>query len=1093
MTAPSAPRRPKVTWGLTIALAIGFALVVLPIVTADRWVGAIAGRVVAGEPAPLTVRVPPFAGLDTPDGRIAGGGGVVIARGDIATRDNVLMVAGIHEATTGGVAPYAVAFLALAAFGVLFSYHSRRSVLGRLVRVQIVNLALIAVLAAIVKIAMMVTPANVLIVPVVVLTLVPAFAIDRVTGLTAGILAALVTSLCVPFDAGIAVLLLVQVTVAGMVVEGRAGQSRGKPLVIAGLVTTLTSAIAYPLLQFLTSGRLPYGELSEPTRSAWVAVVVAPVIATAIALVLVPIYQWLVGEISRGRLLALESYAHPLIVKIQTKAPGTWQHSIMVQKLAVQAATEIGANARLAKVGADYRDLGKATAPKLYAENLEPGETPTDLTLDARWKHVEDGIAEARKAGLHERVIDFMYMRSESGVPPQNRETALVAICSAVEYASRSFKKVDQTKLDALVHQIMIDTLGRLDDSGLTTKDLRIVAASLREQLKHTYRDRLETPAASTAQTTGQTTNEAVAATVNASPKRTPPAVSHPPLDNELANSETAPIPLLEKQREIATTNRVSTRDLPKLDDGAVARSTRDSRREADRAAMAERYGVEPAGRDSGTNTSTFALAPEEVSQPSNPMSSRDGSLRPKLSQPSDGDSGELRSRNQRRTNDPETRQRASGDFVANMVLQPLASGSPTSLSDGDTGKHRQPRDSRREIDQFAQEAERALQIAAPDLDVLPPSAAGAVEVPPSIPPSRKPRESAEIEVQEVRSRVRAGTESGSPDTGARKRAATLPPIARPAPIKRAPTVPPPARYEDARLDPDRPAAKSTLFGGGASALRPPAAQLDSAASPRELTGPMPQLGTRTNPAVPRGVDLDAMRDEAARNRDDAATTQPSMIAVRASDLRDVGEFNRRHADAAVTSPIQKQDDPDASRTNPAMPRALAENDAASTQPAMESVDSIGDDTSPAIELPLPAPAFSDPAIELDKLKESAAKPQNTWARGLAARVDAEMDTEFGRDTPTRAPSRAELQALVDVPPDATRQQSVEEIERLAMDPANRRSEDELRFTPPPRRGPYPTAEVSEEDIEAAIEIVPSARRTGSIPIGVAKKKPTQE
>jgi hypothetical protein len=191
-------------------------------------------------------------------------------------------------------------------------------------------------------------------------------------------------------------------------------------------------------------------------------------------------------------------------------------------------------------------------------------------------------------------------------------------------------------------------------------------------------------------------------------------------------------------------------------------------------------------------------------------------------------------------------------------------------------------------------------------------------------------------------------------------------------------------------------------------------------------------------------------------SRDEAATTQPAMPAMKASDLAAVSDFHRSRTDAAVTRPVPLQDplEPESAATQPAMPRA-------------------GDDTQPALELPMPT------------------DPSSPWSRGLAARVDAHLDDDFGRDTPVKAPTRAELQALVDTPPDATRQQSIEEIERLQRDPAARRSEEELQFVAPRRA--FPTAEVSEEDIEAAIEIVPAARRTGQVPIGVAKKKSPSE
>jgi len=149
--------------------------------------------------------------------------------------------------------------------------------------------------------------------------------------------------------------------------------------------------------------------------------------------------------------------------------------------LAEIAANAIGANGRLVRVGAYYHDLGKSLQPKYFIENLEPGETsphdklPPEASCDAIFKHVTDGIVAARKAGLHERVIDFMHMHHGNGVleyfwakcqdqgnphhltiesfrypgvPPQSRETAILAICDAVEAASRTLKKADPVAID---------------------------------------------------------------------------------------------------------------------------------------------------------------------------------------------------------------------------------------------------------------------------------------------------------------------------------------------------------------------------------------------------------------------------------------------------------------------------------------------------------------------------------------------------------------------------------------------------------------------------------------------------------------------
>ncbi len=96
---------------------------------------------------------------------------------------------------------------------------------------------------------------------------------------------------------------------------------------------------------------------------------------------------------------------------------------------------------------------------------------------------------------------------------------------------------------------------------------------------------------------------------------------------------------------------------------------------------------------------------------------------------------------------------------------------------------------------------------------------------------------------------------------------------------------------------------------------------------------------------------------------------------------------------------------------------------------------------------------------------------------------------EWSPETPVKAPSSAELRSLLGQP-DPTRQQSIEEIERL-----NRASRDVETPEPEvlirPRRVHHVTNEVGEDDIEAAIEIVPPARRPSTI--GIAKPKKPQE
>jgi hypothetical protein len=126
--------------------------------------------------------------------------------------------------------------------------------------------------------------------------------------------------------------------------------------------------------------------------------------------------------------------------------------------------------------------------------------------------------------------------------------------------------------------------------------------------------------------------------------------------------------------------------------------------------------------------------------------------------------------------------------------------------------------------------------------------------------------------------------------------------------------------------------------------------------------------------------------------------------------------------------------------------------------------------------------AEAQAADTLDGMPAQSDNAESSWARGLAARLEAQLDEGFGTDTPVRGPTRAELQALLDSPPDVTKQQSLDELERLHQETRDRPSEQDLDFT---RRAHYPTREIEDADIEAVIEVAPQARRNV---IGVAKK-----
>ena len=104
---------------------------------------------------------------------------------------------------------------------------------------------------------------------------------------------------------------------------------------------------------------------------------------------------------------------HPALRNLTTRAPGTFQHSLMVANLAEEVIYRIGGNPLLARTGALYHDIGKTYEPVLFIENQSGGINPHDrfeYDESARHiiNHVTKGVEMAKKYNLPESIINFI-------------------------------------------------------------------------------------------------------------------------------------------------------------------------------------------------------------------------------------------------------------------------------------------------------------------------------------------------------------------------------------------------------------------------------------------------------------------------------------------------------------------------------------------------------------------------------------------------------------------------------------------------------------------------------------------------------------
>ena len=154
--------------------------------------------------------------------------------------------------------------------------------------------------------------------------------------------------------------------------------SQRRDLARAGLYVAGTNAVMI-MGQFLFWGSLSLesGVLKE-LGYALAAGIGSGLISSVIAIGLLPYLESAFGLTTAITLLELSNPNHPLLRRLQTTAPGTYYHSMIVCNLAEAAAEAVSADPLLTRVGAYYHDIGKIKRPYFFTENQLSGQNPHD-------------------------------------------------------------------------------------------------------------------------------------------------------------------------------------------------------------------------------------------------------------------------------------------------------------------------------------------------------------------------------------------------------------------------------------------------------------------------------------------------------------------------------------------------------------------------------------------------------------------------------------------------------------------------------------------------------------------------------------------
>ncbi|MCK5782307.1 MAG: HDIG domain-containing protein [Flavobacteriales bacterium] len=249
---------------------------------------------------------------------------------------------------------------------------------------------------------------------------------------------------------------------------------------------------------------------------------------TLFAQPLIYMYEKSFKLVSDVSLLELSDTNSELLKLLSDKAPGTFQHSLMVANIAESAAHEIGANARLVRTGALYHDIGKMNNPLFFIENQQTHVNPHDELAPKESasiiiSHVLDGVDIAKKYNIPDRIIDFIrthhgesmvyyfYKQYEEtsnevllsdksfrypGPIPYSKETAILMMADALEAASRSLKVYDSKSIGGLVDKIISKQMeeGQFLNSNITLREIETVKRVITKKLLNIYHARIEYP-----------------------------------------------------------------------------------------------------------------------------------------------------------------------------------------------------------------------------------------------------------------------------------------------------------------------------------------------------------------------------------------------------------------------------------------------------------------------------------------------------------------------------------------------------------------------------------------------------------------------
>lgn len=251
----------------------------------------------------------------------------------------------------------------------------------------------------------------------------------------------------------------------------------------------------------------------------------ADVLAALLFMPIVFLFEGVFNIADDFRLSELCNLSNPLLKRLASEAPGTFNHSLVVGTIAEACASAIGENPNLARCAAYYHDIGKLKAPLYFSENQSDynphDELIPEVSVSMITSHTLFGEILAKQARMPSEIVSicrqhhgtapvsYFFNKANNlqeegdlaqdnytyaGPRPQTKVAAIIMICDTVEAAIRSFTPETREGYVKRIELLVDDKirLKQFDECPITLGDIAIIKKTLLESLTAMHHGRID-------------------------------------------------------------------------------------------------------------------------------------------------------------------------------------------------------------------------------------------------------------------------------------------------------------------------------------------------------------------------------------------------------------------------------------------------------------------------------------------------------------------------------------------------------------------------------------------------------------------------